>query len=47
MTVVIGTRGGVGASTVAANVGWLLADKSKEKIGKTCEDCHNVYEPAG
>ena len=29
---VIGTRGGVGASTVAANLGWMLAEKSKEKI---------------
>jgi pilus assembly protein CpaE len=32
ITVVIGTRGGVGASTVAANMAWLLADKSKEKV---------------
>jgi len=33
IVIVIGTRGGVGASTVAANIGWLLADKSKDKIG--------------
>ena len=31
--IVIGTRGGVGASTLAANTAWLLADKSKQTIG--------------
>lgn len=29
---VVGTRGGVGSSTIAANLAWLLAEKSKEKI---------------
>lgn len=33
VVMVIGTRGGVGASTVAANVAWMLADLAKEKVG--------------
>lgn len=33
IVIVIGARGGVGASTVTANLGWMLADKSKQKIG--------------
>lgn len=33
IVIVIGTRGGVGASTVVANLGWLLSDNSKQKVG--------------
>ncbi|WP_424648021.1 AAA family ATPase, partial [Enterobacter hormaechei] len=37
---VIGTRGGVGASTIATSIAWLLADKEKRSTALLDLDVH-------